>query len=235
MGHVSTVLVVTAAVVPLTPPLPALAVAPSICVLRSGQDLLLGYVRRDLWRCRAGALGLATAGCGLALGQLEQAASAEQLAPSFPTAFLQRARRALIFSKRAVAARRGFSRWTPRAIGRFAYSASEVVLSLCPQLLGRRQEVPHEIELQALPIADASPAPHVVNIGRVLDEEILEVEDGWLLLPENVEELLRYEVEELLMEHDVFSIELQSLPDAARLSPMLAAIGQGANCSAVSG
>ena len=32
MGHVSTVLVVTAAVVPLTPPLPALAVAPSICV-----------------------------------------------------------------------------------------------------------------------------------------------------------------------------------------------------------
>lgn len=75
----------------------------------------------------------------------------------------------------------------------------------------------------------------MVNIGRVLDEEILEVEDGWLLLPENVEELLRYEVEELLMEHDVFSIELQSLPDAARLSPMLAAIGQGANCSAVSG
>ena len=30
-----------------------------------------------------------------------------------------------------------------------------------------------------------------MNIGRVLDEEILEVEDGWLLLPENVEELLR--------------------------------------------
>ncbi|CAE7268870.1 unnamed protein product [Symbiodinium natans] len=205
--------------------------APAVCAVTAAQDMLLGTVRKDPWKRRAGALGLLSAGCTVSLAAADKVrvvgqASIGRLGGQ--TAFVY-TRRGLENAKSAVSARNAAKNaaghWLRLKAG--AKSIYEVGLSFWPPPPPAELPV-REIELQVF--RSAEPQPEEPRQDMLAAETV--DDDGWQVLPADAANILRQEELSLCGKYDARD-EWLLLSDTTSQLRFSAQCGAEANCAAL--
>lgn len=185
-------------------PIPAV-VAPAVCAWGAAEDIVLGHYREDSWRRNSGLIGLAGSGLGV-LSEAQALACAEHV-PAASSGYIaggiERLKRGLGFSKSAIDAGRAARAPPPAPVlwmraaayagGQFIRSMAATAVGWCPR--EEALEV-QEVEMKVFNFKNLEDLEHLEPT-RQFDEEVEEVE-GWLLLPEDSEALVRQEFADVL-------------------------------------
>ncbi|CAL1173051.1 unnamed protein product [Cladocopium goreaui] len=185
-------------------PIPAV-VAPAVCAWGAAEDIVLGHYREDSWRRNSGLIGLAGSGLGV-LSEAQAVACAEHV-PAASSGYIaggiERLKRGLGFSKSAIDAGRAARAPPPAPVLRMraaAYAGGQFIRSMAATAVGwcPREEAleVQEVEMKVFNFKNLEDLEHLEPT-RQFDEEVEEVE-GWLLLPEDSEALVRQEFADVL-------------------------------------
>jgi len=194
------------------------ALGPAVCAWGAAEDIVLGHYREDSWRRNSGLIGLAGSGLGV-LSEAQAVACAEHV-PAASSGYLaggiERLKRGLGFSKSAIDAGRAARAPPPAPVlrmraaayagGQFIRSTTAAVVGWCP----REEAKVQEVEMKVFNFKDLEDLEHVEPT-RQVDDEVEEVE-GWLLLPEDSEALLRQEFAAVLRMSGELPLNCWALP-----------------------
>jgi len=179
-----------------TAPFVSLAVpaglAPVVCAVSAAQDLLLGAVRKDAWKCSAGALGVLSAGFTVRAAAAEQASLARDAGLGPFGGAVASMRRWLDKAKKAVSARNtaknAASHWVRIKGG--ANGLFEVLKTFGPPPRPNGCQPVREIELQTF----SAPKSEIFELSRCTsnDNQTFD-DDGWQVLPDNPSVVHRHE------------------------------------------
>ncbi|CAL1155134.1 unnamed protein product [Cladocopium goreaui] len=164
----------------------------------AAEDIVLGHYREDSWRRNSGLIGLAGSGLGV-LSEAQAVACAEHV-PAASSGYIaggiERLKRGLGFSKSAIDAGRAARAPPPAPVLRMraaAYAGGQFIRSMAATAVGwcPREEAleVQEVEMKVFNFKNLEDLEHLEPT-RQFDEEVEEVE-GWLLLPEDSEALVR--------------------------------------------
>ncbi|OLQ05659.1 hypothetical protein AK812_SmicGene11134 [Symbiodinium microadriaticum] len=209
--------------------------APAVCAVAAAQDMLLGAVRKDRWKCRAGALGLLSAGCTVSLAAADKVRVVGQSGLGRfggQTAFAY-TRRGLENAKSAVSARNAAKNaaghWLRLKAG--VKSIYEVGLTFWPAPPPTETKPVREIELQVF--RSCEPQPLEETRQDMLAAETIE-DDGWQVLPADAANVLRQEELSLCGDYDAGDEWLVvSEKVSSQLLGSAQARGIEANCTAL--